>query len=207
MEEQVSWKGHGFTLAVFAGIVVLCGIFFVLGMTVGRQQGQRAAQAALNSSVAKAAASEARTQSQNDSTELSSYAGVDTKKSATLVSEPELEPAKPERTAPEPEAPPTKTVPPPLPAPKPATKNAPPLAPAAPSTSSAGYLQVDALEKAAAANKEVDDLRKKGFSAIIVEPGGKNKLYRVQVGPFSNAVDRDDALTRLQALGYKPIKK
>ena len=62
-EEQASWKGHGFTLVVFAGIVVLCAIFFVLGMTVGRQQGQRAAQATVNGSAAKPAASEARAQS------------------------------------------------------------------------------------------------------------------------------------------------
>jgi cell division septation protein DedD len=38
MEEQTSWKGHTFTLMVFGGIVVLCSIFFVLGMLVGRTQ-------------------------------------------------------------------------------------------------------------------------------------------------------------------------
>ena len=38
MEEPVSWKGHSFTLFVFAGIVALCSIFFVLGMLVGRIQ-------------------------------------------------------------------------------------------------------------------------------------------------------------------------
>ena len=207
MEEQTSWKGHGFTLVVFAGIVVLCAIFFVLGMTVGRQQGQRAAQAALNSSAAKAAAAEARTQSQNDNAELSSYAGIETKRAATLVPEPVPEPAKPEPPAP------AQTVPPAAkpsvtaaasaaPAP-PATKTAP----VTPPTSNAGFLQVDALEKASAANKEVDELRKKGFSAIIVEPSGKNKLYRVQVGPFSSVGDREDALDKLKAMGYKPIKK
>src|SRR6188768_3733104 len=44
MEEQTSWKGHSFTLLVFGGIVVLCSIFFVLGMLVGRNQGQRMAE-------------------------------------------------------------------------------------------------------------------------------------------------------------------
>jgi cell division septation protein DedD len=46
MEEPVSWKGQTFTLLVFGGIVVLCSIFFVLGMLVGRDQGQRIAQTA-----------------------------------------------------------------------------------------------------------------------------------------------------------------
>src|SRR6516165_8406150 len=41
MEEQTTWKGHSFTLLVFTGIVVLCSIFFILGMLVGRQQGQK----------------------------------------------------------------------------------------------------------------------------------------------------------------------
>src|SRR5438093_12610882 len=41
MEEQTTWKGHSLTLAVFTGIVVLCSIFFILGMLVGRQQGQK----------------------------------------------------------------------------------------------------------------------------------------------------------------------
>ena len=40
MEEQTTWKGHSLTLLVFAGIVALCSIFFILGMLVGRQQGQ-----------------------------------------------------------------------------------------------------------------------------------------------------------------------
>src|SRR5215475_5844203 len=41
MEEQTTWKGHSFTLLVFAGIVVLCSIFFILGTLVGRAQGQK----------------------------------------------------------------------------------------------------------------------------------------------------------------------
>src|SRR5690349_17282228 len=43
MEDQTSWKAHTFTLVVFAGIVVLCSIFFILGMLVGRVQGQKLA--------------------------------------------------------------------------------------------------------------------------------------------------------------------
>src|SRR5437899_1765104 len=41
MEEQTTWQGHTFTLFVFTGIVVLCSIFFILGMLVGRTQVQK----------------------------------------------------------------------------------------------------------------------------------------------------------------------
>src|SRR5262249_23612576 len=53
MEEQTTWKGHSFTLVVFAGIVVLCSIFFILGTLVGRAQGQKMAAAAAMAPAAK----------------------------------------------------------------------------------------------------------------------------------------------------------
>jgi cell division septation protein DedD len=45
MQELASWKTHTFTLFIFSGIVVLCSIFFILGMLVGRSQGQKIAKA------------------------------------------------------------------------------------------------------------------------------------------------------------------
>jgi len=67
---------------------------------------------------------------------------------------------------------------------------------------------VAALEQSAAANKQVDELRKKGFHALaLTQSGDGKKLYHVQVGPFSNAADVDIAKRKLEALGYKPIKK
>src|SRR6266481_9036996 len=51
---QASWKNHTFTLIVFTGIVVLCSIFFILGMLVGRTQGQKLALAASVSAAARA---------------------------------------------------------------------------------------------------------------------------------------------------------
>src|SRR5579883_1332869 len=59
MEDQTSWKSHTFTLLVFTGIVVLCSIFFILGMLVGRTQGQKIALAASVSAAAKADAKQA----------------------------------------------------------------------------------------------------------------------------------------------------
>src|SRR5437899_8886974 len=56
MQDQTSWKSQTFTLLVFAGIVVLCSIFFILGMLVGRNQGQKLAFAATARAAAKAGA-------------------------------------------------------------------------------------------------------------------------------------------------------
>src|SRR5215813_13315011 len=53
MEDQTSWKGHTFTLLVFTGIVVLCSMFFILGMLVGRAQGQKMAFVASANASAK----------------------------------------------------------------------------------------------------------------------------------------------------------
>ena len=43
MDDQTSWKGHSFTLLIFGGVVILCSIFFILGMLVGRTQAEAVA--------------------------------------------------------------------------------------------------------------------------------------------------------------------
>jgi cell division septation protein DedD len=60
MEEQTSWKGHAFTLMIFGGIVVLCSIFFVLGMLVGRAQSVKLGTVATADAAPKAEAKESR---------------------------------------------------------------------------------------------------------------------------------------------------
>src|SRR5215510_4038860 len=60
MEEQNSVKGQTFTLMIFGGIVVLCSIFFVLGMLVGRMQGFKLATIAVAEAEAKPATKELR---------------------------------------------------------------------------------------------------------------------------------------------------
>jgi cell division protein FtsN len=52
-ESTTSWKNHSFTMIIFGGIVVLCSIFFVLGMLVGRNQGQKIAEIAFKEEQAK----------------------------------------------------------------------------------------------------------------------------------------------------------
>jgi cell division protein FtsN len=195
MEEQVSWKGQGFTLLVFGGIVFLCSIFFVLGMLVGRGQGQRSAETSVAATAAKVAAAEARSQAESEKTELTAYK--------------DPAPEKPAELKPAPAVDPPKSSPPPVTAPaKPAAKATPtPVSAATPAPAKMIYWQVGALKEKSAAKKQVDLLQKQGFLALIVTGEGANKLLRIHVGPFSNAADAEVARRKLESLGYMPIKK
>src|SRR4029077_19922704 len=70
MEDQTTWKGHTFTLLVFTGIVVLCSIFFILGMLVGRAEGQKVAG---TGSVGASAKNEAKAAPKEEKQDLSFY--------------------------------------------------------------------------------------------------------------------------------------
>src|SRR2546423_4661135 len=72
MDDQTTWKGHTFTLLVFTGIVVLCSIFFILGMLVGRAQAQKLAAAA----PAAAARSEAKLLPKEEKPDFTFYDSV-----------------------------------------------------------------------------------------------------------------------------------
>jgi cell division protein FtsN len=69
------------------------------------------------------------------------------------------------------------------------------------------YLQVNAVASDTAAKKQAAELQKAGFTSVIMGGGGANSLYKVQVGPFATNADADTAKRKLEALGYKPIRK
>ena len=178
MEDQTSWKGHTFTLIVFTGIVVLCSIFFILGMLVGRTQGQKLALAASVSAAAKSDA--ARPVPREDSRpDLTFFDSV--KKT---------------------EAEPSSLEPPPEP------KIEPAPAPPAASSNVVNY-QIGALRKSSDADKLLDRLKKKGFRTFMLAPApdDANPFFRVQVGPFSDRIEAEDAKKKLESEGYQPILK
>ena len=190
MDEQTSWKGHSFTLFVFVGIVVLCSIFFVLGMLVGRtQSGPVLAQA-------------------------SEPASGPAENPAVKV--PEKTAVKPPEKAPEmtffdsvKKAEPAPLEPLPAPASKPAVAAPPPAAPpvVAPAPGKrVTFFQVAALKKPADAEKLVRELKAKGFPAFILSPAAGDAVpyHRVQVGPFAEN-EVADAQVKLQDAGYKQL--
>ena len=217
MDEQVTWKGQSFTLLVFGGIVFLCSIFFVLGMLVGRGQGKSTAEP---SKVTDSAKSEKDPPPQDEKTTKSTYETIAVGKDANKesksadVKEPEQAQSKPSSTD-KPASPDKPAKAPPKPAPTTSTASSNTSAPpktAAAKTAAASpakmiYLQVNAVASDSAAKKQVTDLEKAGFRAVIMGGGGANALYKVQVGPFATTTDADTAKKKLESLGYKPIRK
>lgn len=191
MEETATWKGHSFTLLIFGGIVVLCSIFFVLGMLVGRSQGQRIAEMAL----ANKSARNAQVQSAEDDFKLDYFAET-TEEKPDLKLEPAPEPP-PAPAAKTPEAAAKAPARSPAVAPKPAAKPA--------SAPSGTYLQVFATRNSKQAASELKRVQSKGFKARIVTfEQNKAEWHRVYVGPYK---DSEVSLARsdLKAKGFKDV--
>ena len=194
MEEQTTWKGHTFTLLVFTGIVVLCSIFFILGMLVGRAEGQKLAGAGSGAS----SKNEAKTTPKEDKQDLSFYESLKKEEPPALQSAPAkpepapapltLEPA--QRTDPDPE---------------PAASKASPPTPA-----SVVNYQIGAFGKVADAEKFLAKVKKEGFPrALILSPveGDPNPLFRVQVGPFADMLEAQEVKKKLEGAGYQALPK
>jgi cell division protein FtsN len=181
MEDQPTWKGHSFTLLVFAGIVVLCSIFFVLGMLVGRSQGQKFAAVAAAEAEAKRIIPVAPNESQP---ELTFYESVEDSQAPEPILNPPA--AVPDRVAE---------------APRP-VKAAPPAGPVI-------NFQVGAVRGSNDAEKLLSAVKAKGFKGFILAPppGDPNPFYRVQVGPYRDAGEAELEKQKLVSAGYQPIKK
>jgi cell division septation protein DedD len=187
MEDQTSWKGHTFTLLVFAGIVVLCSIFFILGMLVGRAQGQKLVA---NAPVASPAKNDVKAP-KDDKPDLTFYESV-RKDESTLQ-------AAPLKPAPAREPDPVET-----PKDRKALR-----ASETPAPSTAINWQIAAVRKEGDARKLLDQVKKKGFKAFILSPaeGDSNPYFRVQVGPFTDALEAQDVKRKLEAAKYSILKK
>ncbi len=232
-ETNPTWKNHSFTLLIFGGIVALCSIFFVLGMLVGRSQGQKIAEIAF----AEEAARKPVAQNEGDEFPLDFY-------TQTTGENPDLKlkPAPPESAAPEglggpvnsgssvyfepladkpaasvPKVQPTDTKA------KPAetkaqpgdtkeqptakskeTKNTETAKPRTP-VSRDVFLQVTATQNAKQASEELKRVQSKGFKAKILKVTQKNVLWhRIYVGPYTKS-EVNLAKSNLSAKGYKKV--
>ena len=68
-------------------------------------------------------------------------------------------------------------------------------------------MQVAAVSKQEDADALVDALKKKEYSAFVAPITAVDKLFRVQVGPFSDIKDAESMRSKLVADGYSPILK
>ena len=178
--ELPTWRGHSFTLLVFAGIVVLCSIFFTLGMLVGRNQGQRIAEAA----AADGANRKPATQPLPDSQPLNRYKDMTDENPDNVLQPPPTPPtgAGISAAAAEPD-------PPALQAP----------------VSDKHYLQILATKDLKEADRVQAKVKSIGFQAMILapSPADKDAYYRVWVGPYDTIPEASVARKELQEQGYK----
>jgi cell division septation protein DedD len=214
--------GNKQLLSMFFVVVVLLGVFFVMGYIVGRNSAPLIAEIPHKSDVKPPVVdSPAPKPAPETEAPPAKTAPPPAEKSAEKAPEPAQTPpsqAPPKEVAPAKTAPvqTTKAEPPkPEPAPKkepkatektePAkpAKAAPPASVQAPGGQplpGAIYLQISATVKADA-DKYVETLRKAGFAALNTEVPEKPGLFRVFVGPVP-AADVNKTKTDLQAKGF-----
>jgi DedD protein len=186
-------------LAIFFGLVLLCGLFFGLGYTFGRRS--PANPAAANVQAASQSFDSQPKPSAAVQPAESIPAPTETQPAAASASVP-ADPAPDDSTPSQPEA---KT---PEPAStRPTTQPAAPAAIPAPDSAPAGTMvQIAAVANPADADVLVRALQQHGFSASV-HHYPTDALIHVQVGPFANRADAIAMKQKLLSDGYNAILK
>jgi DedD protein len=183
--------GTGKLLVLFFGLVGICALFFALGYSLGRKS--EPAVTTASAATPQAMPGTAKPAGNASAPPMTFYKAVEQKDA-----NPELTPAPDAKgevkAAPESDA-----------ASQPQA-SAPDSATTLPS-SSAYFVQVAAVSKQDDAEALVDALKKKQYPAFVAAPAATDKLFRVQVGPFSDIKDAESMRTRLISDGYSPILK
>lgn len=183
--------GTGKMLTLFFGLVVLCAVFFGMGFSLGRSSVKplsgdlTTAPATANPATRPSAIKPASAPSN-----LTFYKAVERKDSDA--------PATPADTA----SAAATDAPTPIPAESKPTAPDPVSNP----TASGYFVQVAAVSKQDDAQALVDALKKKQYPAFTAS-GAADKLFHVQVGPFSDIKDAEGMRAKLVGDGYNPILK
>lgn len=185
--------GTGRLLALFFGLVVICALFFSAGFSLGRKS---AAPTLAGANAAPAAASTEPEASAKPAASKSQAAGSD---EMTFYKAVEQNDAKPQLEQPAASAPASVAETTPAP-----TK---PEEIQKPASLGSGYMvQIAAVSKQEDADALVNALRKKQYP-VFASTLPTDKLFHVQVGPFSDIKDADAMKSRLMSDGYNPIVK
>jgi len=177
--------GTGKMLALFFGLVILCAIFFGMGFTMGKNSVRSAPELLPSPSTS------ARTSAPN--------------RTATPVPAPESQPAAQSQSAPATTSTDNSSA-------NAANQSSPSstqpqTAPAIPTQpGQAYYVQVAAVSKQEDADALVESLKGRQYSAFIASQAA-DKLFRVQVGPFTDIKEAEDIRAKLVSDGYNPILK
>jgi cell division septation protein DedD len=184
--------GTGKLLVLFFGLVAICALFFALGYSLGRKSDPGIATASAAVSAPATASPTKASGSGAAAAPMTFYKSVEQKDPA-----PQLTPApdtKADTAA----------------AATPAAQQGPVQSAVDPSTTTptSGYfVQVAAVSKQEDADALVDALKKKDYPAFVASQGSVDKLFRVQLGPFSDIKEAEATRAKLVGDGYSPIVK
>ena len=223
--------GIGSLLSIFFGVVLICGIFFGFGYSMGRRNSHATAPAASTSPIPANELSGAPLKPQTDGAapEEANAANPDESKSAATkppaqdeaaTSKPAKAPAPPaasskttrvaEATTPDPSL---NAVPFTHRAPLPSKPHAGVMAPLAQAPGDSPIVpgqpimvQIAAVSRQEDAEVLAGALRKRGFNPTV-RPGTGDKFFHVQVGPFTDKTQADAMKQHLLADGYNAIVK
>ncbi len=183
--------GTGKLLVLFFGLVGICALFFALGYSLGRKS-EPAITTASAATTPQTVPGTKKASSGSAAAPMTFYKSVEQKDA-----NPELTPPADAKT-------------------DTASANPAPAQPAPPSspdsattlpTGAAYFVQVAAVSKQEDADSLVDALKKKQYPAFVAASVATDKLFRVQVGPFSDIKEAEGMRARLIADGYSPILK
>jgi DedD protein len=183
--------GTGKLLVLFFGLVGLCALFFALGYSLGRKSEPTVA-AASAAVPPQASPNTSKANGGSASAPMTFYKAVEQKN------------ANPELTTPADSKTDTGASPANTTSQAPASNG---VDPATTLPSSSYFVQVAAVSKQEDADALVDALKKKEYSAFVAPVTAVDKLFRVQVGPFSDIKDAESMRSKLVADGYSPILK
>lgn len=187
-QETESTVSTGKLLGLFLLLVVLCGVFFVLGYSFGRSTAAASLKPAPAPSSAPAAKPAASSSDYSDRYGNSAAATTPTTPYITSTPPPGAIPAP--QAEPDPAPAPRKPV-----VPEPARTTAP----------LGSYLvQVAAVSKKQDADALSNALRRKQYQVFINQTEA-NGLYRIQIGPFGDRKDAEVVRLLLVSDGYTPI--
>lgn len=181
--------GTGKLLVLFFGLVAVCALFFALGYSLGRKS-EPAVTTASAAVTPQASPSNAKANGTNPP--MTFYKSVEQKNANS-----DLPPATAGKTDPPPQTAAS-------PVQNPGSNG---VDPATTVPTSGYYVQVAAVSKQEDADSLVDALKKKDYTAFVAPVSATDKLYRVQVGPFSDIKDAETMRAKLVSDGYSPILK
>ncbi len=183
--------GTGKVLVLFFGLVLLCALFFGMGFTMGKNSVRSAPELLATPSGARPSAANTQiTQTPTPQAHTAvppSSTSADTGSTASGTPTPAAPATTPDQNAQQQAGQPS------------ATAQGTPPGP--------GYfVQVAAVSKQEDADALVEALKGHQYSAFI-SPQSSDKLFHVQVGPFTDIKDAEATRAKLVADGYNPILK